>query len=96
MAINSEVYDYIFYTDDLEAELAAILDQYESVDERLDYNASVDPDPKKKPEGDPNIQPENPGEGDDGDDDDEDYPNPFDEPGIGDDPGEERKKIPVF
>ena len=49
---------------------------------------------------DPKKFPENPGqpgeEGEDDDDDDDDDDDPLSDPEIGDDPGEEKKKIPVF
>lgn len=58
-------------------------------------NEQPEIEPEKLPQEDPGIQPDtNPGKDDDDNDDDDD--NPFKEIEIGDDPDEERKKIPIM
>lgn len=57
-------------------------------------NEKPEVEPEKLPSENPGIQPPDPNEDDD--DDDEPATDPFKEIEIGDDPDEERKKIPIM
>ncbi len=82
----------------------AIVELEQLKDGKAIIAASPDPDPKKKPEvepeklpgEDPGVQPDTkPRKEDDDDDDDDDY-EPYEEPEIGDDPDEIKKRTTIM